>query len=659
MPHFLIAAALVLLSALALPAQSFQAFVKAGDQAMREQDYHAALHHYEQALEKREDPAVWYASGRAAMLFQSYPLAVSYFNKLKESPAAAQFPEMSLWLGSCLVSLGRYADARPLLQAFLGQQGANPQLSARGRLLLSVCDAALAAESTDPQWTLSRLGRGVNTPFSEFGAAQTGDSLFFSSYRFDWPKDRRQPPRKQARLLLAKGQQGRGRPLARGFQVDTLHMAHTAFSPDGQRLYFTVCRFKGEGAVIQCQLCYRERDRRGRWKADYVVLPSTINLPGFTTTQPTVVFDSLLRRSYLLFTSDRPGGLGGLDLWQAAIPGPKESWGEPRNLSDLNTPFDELTPYFHQPSQRLFFSSDGYVGRGGYDVFETRRGADSLWQEPVNLGPDINSSYNEVYYFLQKDGLRGYLSSNRVGGAALDERSGACCLDIFAFDRIPPRQVRPETPTEVVTALPDPLPTRPAAPVYRELSDFLPLALYFDNDEPDKRTRRTTTRQAYGTTYQRYYPRREEYRERYTQGLPEEKAEASAELVEAFFEEEVRGGYEKLERFSEILLERLEGGNRVEIFLKGFTSPRAQSDYNLALGQRRVSSARLHFDSWREGIFATYIASGQLVISEVSFGETQAATGVADALEDERASIYSPAAARERRVEIVEVKEQR
>jgi hypothetical protein len=67
----------------------------------------------------------------------------------------------------------------------------------------------------------------------------------------------------------------------------------------------------------------------------------------------------------------------------------------------------------------------------------------------------------------------------------------------------------------------------------------------------------------------------------------------------------------------------------------------------------------LHFDSWREGIFATYIASGQLVISEVSFGETQAATGVADALEDERASIYSPAAARERRVEIVEVKEQR
>jgi hypothetical protein len=105
----------------------------------------------------------------------------------------------------------------------------------------------------------------------------------------------------------------------------------------------------------------------------------------------------------------------------------------------------------------------------------------------------------------------------------------------------------------------DPLPTRPAAPVYRELSDFLPLALYFDNDEPDKRTRRTTTRQAYGTTYQRYYPRREEYRERYTQGLPEEKAEASAELVEAFFEEEVRGGYEKLERFSEILLERPEG----------------------------------------------------------------------------------------------------
>jgi len=99
------------------------------------------------------------------------------------------------------------------------------------------------------------------------------------------------------------------------------------------------------------------------------------------------------------------------------------------------------------------------------------------------------------------------------------------------------------------------------------------------------------------------------------------------------------------------------GNELYEIFIKGYTSPRAQSDYNLALGKRRVASARLHFEQWREGVLQPYINSGQLKIAEVSFGETRSATGISDDLTDERGSIYSPAAARERRVEIVSVKE--
>ena len=115
-------------------------------------------------------------------------------------------------------------------------------------------------------------------------------------------------------------------------------------------------------------------------------------------------------------------------------------------------------------------------------------------------------------------------------------------------------------------------------------------------------------------------------------------------------------GYERLELFSTILLENLEAEQTVEIFLKGYTSPRAQGDYNLLLGKRRVSAVRNHFQTWRSGILMDYLENGQLIISEVSFGETKAAASARDERAGERLSIYSPEAARERRVEIVEIK---
>ena len=94
----------------------------------------------------------------------------------------------------------------------------------------------------------------------------------------------------------------------------------------------------------------------------------------------------------------------------------------------------------------------------------------------------------------------------------------------------------------------------------------------------------------------------------------------------------------------------------MEIFLKGYTSPRAQGDYNLLLGKRRVSAVRSHFPKWEGGALQAYLTSGRLLISEVSFGETRAAAAAQDEKAGERNSIYSPGAARERRVEIVEIK---
>jgi len=151
--------------------------------------------------------------------------------------------------------------------------------------------------------------------------------------------------------------------------------------------------------------------------------------------------------------------------------------------------------------------------------------------------------------------------------------------------------------------------------------------------------------------------RQMEYREKFTAGISENGIEVAENLVDDFFEQEVRRGYERFLQMSEILLERLEKGNTIEVFIKGFTSPRARNDYNLNLGKRRISSVKNQFLVMQEGKLKPYLQSGKLKITETSFGETLVRSGISDNLQDERNSIYHPAAARERRVEIIEIEE--
>ncbi|MBK8966265.1 MAG: hypothetical protein IPM36_06220 [Lewinellaceae bacterium] len=103
-------------------------------------------------------------------------------------------------------------------------------------------------------------------------------------------------------------------------------------------------------------------------------------------------------------------------------------------------------------------------------------------------------------------------------------------------------------------------------------------------------------------------------------------------------------------------MQRLQSGEEVEVIIKGFTSPRAESDYNLALGRRRISSVRNYFEAYAGGVLKPFVEAGKLRISEASFGETTVRSGVSDNLADERNSVYHPDAARERRVELVEIR---
>ena len=131
----------------------------------------------------------------------------------------------------------------------------------------------------------------------------------------------------------------------------------------------------------------------------------------------------------------------------------------------------------------------------------------------------------------------------------------------------------------------------------------------------------------------------------------------AGERLSGFFEKEVKKGGRDLKTFTNLLHEFLKQGNNLEIVLRGYTSPRAESDYNDMLSKRRIVSVKNHFERYNNGILGEFIRSGKLVILERPYGETQSKSDVSDKMDDVRNSIFGVPASLERRVEIIDVKQ--
>ncbi|MBK7407649.1 MAG: hypothetical protein IPJ40_05940 [Saprospirales bacterium] len=634
--------------------QTLRALEKAGDEAVLQKNYYTALVHFFEALSVEPgNTRLNYKYAEVARQFNAYQIAAEYYGKVNATPESAQYPLATFWLAMMEKSIGWYAEAEAHFGRFLTMKRTDPDdpfFMNRAKKELAWCRKALNGDAApDPYIRVEQLGKQINSDYSDFAPLERGDTLYYTSYRYDMKDDKHTPARKMSKLMVSVHEQ-RGRALSRSLNDESLSTAHVAFSSNGQRLYYTLCDYVSE-AELRCKIYYRELDNYGKWSRKAIALPTFINQEGYTATQPCLGFDSTRQKEILYYVSDRPGGQGKLDIWYSVIEG--EVFSKPENLESINTPENEVSPFFYNPSQTLYFSSDGMPGWGELDVWKTLLDS-SQWLVPELLPAPVNTGYDDLYYTVGTDSSRAWLASNRPGAFYLDPDNKACCNDLFRVTYLPkpdPKDttVVPTIPPSVLPP-PDPVPSEPET-----LEDFLPLALFFDNDEPDKRTQRTTTRKTYTETFDRYYQRKEEYLDEYCRPLDGDDKILSEELMDNFFEEDVRKGRDYLYLFSEILLKRLEQGDQVEIFIKGYTSPRAKSDYNLSLGQRRVSSVRNHFQTYSDGVFQTYLSSGQLRITERSFGETLASREVSDELKDVRNSIYSIGAAKERRVEIVEI----
>ncbi len=178
---------------------------------------------------------------------------------------------------------------------------------------------------------------------------------------------------------------------------------------DFKAMYFTRCE-KRDDKKAGCRIYKSTRSGMNWGEAKEIELS---NDSSDVFGHPAINKDETL----LIFASDRPGGVGGKDLYYAEYM--NGEWKRPKNLSDtINTEGDEVFPFLQNDSI-LYFSSNGHVGMGGLDIYRTVK-RNGKWQKPINMKYPLNSVADDFGITMQKDREEGYFSSNRQGSRGDD-----------------------------------------------------------------------------------------------------------------------------------------------------------------------------------------------------------------------------------------------
>ncbi len=273
-----------------------------------------------------------------------------------------------------------------------------------------------------------KLGATVNSANSDFAPFRFGDRLYFTS-TFSEEKDAAPVDRIYSSVFT------NGPTLwTENSSQPNINTSNITLTANGQRAYFTFCKEKTPGEQI-CEIYTRERAYEGYW-LPYKRLPSYINLSGYTSTQPSIGYNRALRQDVLYFASNRPGGMGGMDIWCSPIER-NGIFGKPFPLP-FNTAADEVTPFFHQPNQVLYFSSNSGNNETGLDIYKSANtwtgSGESHWSIPEKLGKPINSNYDDLYFNWHTGSGKAYFSSNRPGCVNADPTLGCFGYDIYEMD---------------------------------------------------------------------------------------------------------------------------------------------------------------------------------------------------------------------------------
>lgn len=620
--------------------------------AERNKDWYGAAQYYARLYGNDSlNLKVQYAFAEASRLSYDMPMALYLYTKTAALDNGRRFPLTFYWIGQILKGKGQYKEAKKWFTKFYKLRFKKDKYhyyKVKAKLEMEACDLAQILVSSPAMPAAEHLDVTVNSKQSEFAAFEKDSTLYFSSIRHpDFKAKNAEEQRQEAnRMVYSKIYRSdiRNQKFKKIKAMDTLinsnnyHSANTCFNDDQTQMIISRC-IALNASDYTCDL-YVSNFAGKKWQHAQK-MEEPVNQPSVSTTQPN--FGILNGKTVLFFASNRQGGEGGLDIWYA-VKRDDGTYEKPVNAGNkINTPDDDVTPWFDSENSVLYFSSTWHRGLGGNDVFKSRF-ANNEFGEPQNAGAGINSSHNDLYYSASKDGRRIYLSSNRKG--SFFEGRMNCCNDIYRY--VQEAETLPVLPAVDTMQL-----------LKQQLKLLVPLTLYFHNDQPDPNRMDTTTTKNYETTFNEYKLLAPQYIKEYSKDLKGTEKDLAQNKIENFFTDSVDAGLDDLKRFSEMLERVLLSGETVKITLKGYCSPLASTDYNVNLAKRRISSLTTYFKEHKSGVFDKYIdnqtpGQGKIIFQYVDVGELPASK-VSDKLKDKRNSVYSPYAASERKIQIIAV----
>lgn len=411
--------------------------MKKADDLLNSTDFYYALENYLKVYDRRpNDPLVIEKILACNKFLRNYNDVLTWSEQLVRINGAN--PEYRLEYASALHNLGKYKEAKQAYSVYLKTVPADKK---KIDLLIRSCDSALKWLK-DPYTIKIQNMAALNTGYSDWGLTKFANGYMFSS-------DRRND---EAQQILSNGDKkggqdifgGTGRPYLKLYYVnlnsdsswtqpaffsklitEKYHTSSASFDEKNNILYFSRTRKidipkSFNKSSFKVELVYSEAFRE--------VKPFPYNsILNYSVGDPCVTNEG--KRLY--FASNMPGGFGGSDLYFCDLKA-DGTWTKPTNLGpDVNTPGEDRYPSVVGDSV-LYFSSDGYIGMGGLDIYaayKTPKG----WAGVKNMGPPINSAEDDFSVIVTKSTLlpgggkniEGYFSSDRPGGKGSD--------DIYSF----------------------------------------------------------------------------------------------------------------------------------------------------------------------------------------------------------------------------------
>ena len=608
-------------------AQSVEQWATWGDAAFARGEHYGASRFYAGALQLEPGRmGLQWKQAEACRLSNQYPQAAELYDRVYRKDMGRSHPEALRWLGEMLMCDGQYTEAERNWNKALQKEKDKSSVTAhRARNGIAGCKLAIAGDTVAGSVLLEHLPQPINTYDSEFGARSGPDStLWFSSLRGKVNADGEVEDTAAYYVgIYSTRNSGAGwtDPMKEQGSPDAMEreQANLVWTPDGQRMFFTQLRADGSRFIAT---------RKPNGPSEPITgLDGSSN-----STQPWVA--SINGSDVLLFASDRDGG--SMDIWMGDLA--DNAITNVRNAgATINTPGNETCPSYDPSDSTFWFSSDFLPGLGGYDIFQSTWKR-SAFEPPTNAGGSINSSANDLYPVFNATTGDGWITSNRKGSFAA--KGETCCNDLYRLRKPPAPTVRAGPPAVLI---PEPIPRSTIV----DLQAQFPLKLYFHNDEPEPRSRATTTTQDYGATFAKYS----------ALFLTYQKEQQDTTALNAFLRDDVERGNTRLGELVNSLLPILQSGEDVILEVRGHASPLAKNDYNKNLSLRRIETLRKQFRNATGGAFIPFLDStatngGRLRIKELPFGEDRSAQGISDDVHDLKRSVYSVAAARERRIEV-------